>query len=280
MTKHISVAPESPVDDLMTIHRRIAMESNFLANFSTSVASLLPSLTKSSKRFFAGLSFSPVETPNTQERPKFVKLLDKHTFLDVGELSIFVPEGFAGNLVAYSKLLKESAEHSGVVLSDVLTPYNAFLASLINGASLKNTHDVLGYLKQNDASRDHLNSDIGKQFAHRKNSRLPMKACTERLADWDEILEVLRLTKTTIESVDRSKVIKAVAETNDLLDALCASAVEGELDNISSNQIRSLSTSTYSVAMEAEFYAITLNRYNTMQVCVNDTIDFVTNALK
>lgn len=282
MNKHLSIDVAPTPQSLALLQQRIALESQYLANFSRTVQEVVPSVVDAVKNFF---SSNPV--PQTtkflddRNKPAFARLINSHNYINTSKLSMYVPEGFTGSLVAYAEQLLASAVHASSVVSDVLNPYNQFLSGLINSDQTRlSTRDPLAFLDKVKVSREALTQDLAKHFAAGSTiTRTEVGKVIQRNKDWETVLLLLPKIKEQVTKVSPTAVNNAMGDTLALLDALKLAVQSGDLANISAQTLRSLSAHTLLVAREVEFYSVTYFRVQVLDKAVQDSVDQLTKAL-
>lgn len=282
MNKHLSIPAAPDTQSLELLQQRIALESEFLANFTRTVKEVVPSIVDAVKGYFAEHPVAqPVKFASDAPMPQFVRLMNQHNYLHTSKLGMYVPEGFSGSLVAYAEHLYTCAAHASLVVSDVLTPYNQFLSSLISTDQTRlSTRDPLAFLDTIQRSREALNAQVGQHFkAGSTISRTTVGEVIQRNKDWEALLHLMPKLKDKMTSVTPQAVNKAMDDTLSLLDAVKVSATSGDLSQISAQTLRALGQHTLSVAREVEFYSITYFRVQVLDKAVEDSIKQLTAAL-
>lgn len=283
-TPKFQLAMEGHLEQALRVDRRIGLEAGILSNFANTLREGIPSMLSSVTSALRSAEI-PEDTSKKGvqfHRPEFLRLLEKHNYVHLSALSVFVPEGFKGNLAMYAIALLESAEHANKVVADSINPYNTFLSTLLSSSNARlSSFAELSYLAKKDLARDNLNKEIGKFFnAGSTASKQPMGSVISRNADWQALLLTLPRIQKASEEVSRQTVQKSVDECLELIGAVKEGAKAGELDNLSGPMIKQLSQATLSVAREVEFYSVTAFRIGTLNTVVDQSINSVTNALK
>lgn len=255
-------------------NNRIALEADFLADLSKTIAAIVPNMVSATKEFLSTRQFVPNEA---KPRPDFLAKMDKLNYAALMALEINVPEGFAGNLETYTKLLQESAVHAAGVVQDVLEPYNKFLSGLISNDNARmDSSNVLVRLARRETPRENHNRQIDKQFRlAATNGTAKYGKVIGRNSEWDGIVLGLVAAGKTMAYAPNDTVQKSVDTCLELLDALKTQAKTGGLDKTSGAQLRNLSEGTLSVAREVEFFSITSYRLHLMNVALERNIALI-----
>jgi hypothetical protein len=285
--KHLQISSaRDPIEEMVQAQAIIAMEAEFLSNFSATVNNVIPKLVGATTEFFnkiRTMGFAPTSENTTipRFRPEVIHLIQKHDYGHLANMAAFVPEGFNGNFLEYSTYLVKCASHINEVQEKVLKPYNAFLASIISdGNSVMSSTDRLMFLQKIEKVRQELTEEAAKYFrAGSTATRQDIGKVTRRNREWEELSINLAAIARTISSMDNVKVMDEVNTTVVLLDALKKSVKSGELNAITPTQLRSLSLSTMTVAREVEFYAVSRFRISVFNVAVDDTLTMLKSAL-
>lgn len=253
-------------DEMATMLRRITMESESLNGFASTVASLVPNMATKTKDFitkFFDSNSGVKEVKDIQVLPgdltEFLLLMERRDYMGIAPMAINVPEGFTGDLVAYTAFLLDSAEHSQRIISDILNPFNTFLSSLVtNKDAQRRVQQDLVFLAKADAQRNKLNQESSRFFKHGSNqARLELGKAIRRNADWRQVFINLRKATEEIQKTPNSSVQNVVNDCVSLLNAIKSSSESQELDKISPEMLKTLADRTLTVAKEVEFFAIT-----------------------
>lgn len=115
--------------ELASIERRIALESDFITDFSSQVGSTISGMVSATQRFLADLFSTKavkglVDTKSVPagKYASFVQRIESEKFVEIMHLAYFVPEGFRGNIADYATELYDSADYASRVASNVLIP--------------------------------------------------------------------------------------------------------------------------------------------------------------
>lgn len=279
-----SMAVESHFEHAMRIDRRISMEAEVLATFVNTIREAIPSLMGVARKMFEGITLSSKADDKKvyNNRMNVVRMLDGQNYVHLSALSVYVPEGFQGNLLDYAGVLQKSSFHAAGIVSDVLNPFNTFLSQLLSSQNARLTnYGQLSYLSQRDAEREKQNKSIGQFFKNNTNvGKQAYGKVLRRNSEWNDLVTVLPQIDQTISSVSREMVQRAVDDCVSLIDSIKTAAEDGTLDNMSAAMIKQLSQATLSAAREVEFYAITAHRASALSIAVDDSLKSIETALK
>ena len=258
--------------------RRMALESEVLANFSNMLAATIPTLasnlsTSFNKSFATVSNFVSSFSPDNRLNSKISQI----PYSELASLRAYVPEGFSGNAFEYAKVLEESWDHANKIISDVLNPYNAYISGLLSSTdATKSTLGKPQFLLKMDRDRTALNTEIGRFFTAGTSTSDKLNKFYGRSS---ELLEVKSKVLFLAEKLAESKVDHVQAQTQntiDLVNALSNSiANTEEFNQISPQTVKALGESTLTVAREVEFYAITRYRIEAFIKCFQDTLELV-----
>jgi hypothetical protein len=276
------MAIEGHMELASRIDRRIAMEASFLSNLSTTVREAIPSMMASINGALSSIKFFSNDKTAVNGSTVFLNLLEKSNFVEISDVKIFTPEGLVGNLPAYTDVLKSCSEHASKVVTDVLVPYNTFLAQLLSSNSARlSSFGQLNYMLKKDEQREKLNELIGSFIVPGSTQvKQPVGKAFNRNSEWRDMLANQSESTQAINSVGIKSVMSAMDECVQLIDAIRTASSSGELDSLSGPMLRQLSTTTLTAANEVTFYSITAYRVNVLTKAINDSIDVLTKELK
>ena len=265
--------------------RAVALEANFVANAVQSVIDFFPSMTKSISKGFNRLNelkpfvktgydhnFSLDSKEKTiQEKLKVVP------YSDLIKFRVPAPEGFIGNYPAYLESLLASFDYHKQVCIPAVEDFYELVANVVTNKNARNS------LKDNDRKykeltqlRQSTNLNIAKFFiaSSSQNETEYKKLFTSN----DEVIKTFKLRyqlMDVLKNVDIKEMTTFVSKINDALNTLIELAQNGDIEQLSTAQLKNLTTGAYETASQVEFFAV---NYYRAEVAVN-TVGFAQDKL-
>lgn len=241
---------------------RLALESGVLSNVIETFKHTVPALAQHLFEGYKGLTIGEDLQPHTQQvKLEFGKLkvkLAHANFVNAADVLISVPEGFKGDLLAYSQSLGAISGDIFREANQILGEYNfalsAFITNKDHQISLKDHTAVFLRVK---AARETFAAEIGKYFDPDSNlSKLKLKQVVNRFGDLDDLVKGVDKLNVQRKSQNVKDISMAVKKSLDMLDLILKSAQEKGMTNISPNAAMNISTGAYEIGKYVEFIAV------------------------
>lgn len=212
---------------------------------------------------------------------KFIKLMEKWTYVQIRDVRAFRPEGMSSTYLQFLATLLPVTEQVKGILIDVVQPYSQFLAQLVaNRDARLSTDDATQEYRALEARRE----SIYEQFAaHYRAGSYATNAkvgdVVERQDDWVKVLATLEQCERNMKEVNRDKLDNLVQQCSRSLELLYQQLQKGAIDQASHEAAKRLSNGAYQVAKELELFSTTYYRVLALRGSVSDTVDFLTDKL-
>ena len=265
--------------------RAVALEANFVANAVQSVIDFFPSMTSSIEKGFNRLIGVKqfVDTGRNGEfnlDSKEKNIRDKLTefpYSDLMKLRLPAPEGFLGNYPSYFESLLESFHYHRKVCLPALEDYYELVANVVTNknarVSLKDNDRKYKDLTQN---RTQLNLSIAKFYI--SSSSQNEVEYRKLFANNDEVIKTFKLRHqlmAELKNTNVQEVKELVNQINDALNTLIEIAKNGDMEQLSTAQLKNLTAGAYEIASQVEFFAV---NYYRSEVAIN-TFSFAQDKL-
>ena len=211
----------------------------------------------------------------SKDEQAFLKIIGKVSFAEIRAIRADLPEGFTGDLEAYSKTLQVCANSLARLAPDVLHPYTVFLGQLVSTKNVSVfTDDKAHIYNAMEAQRKAGYANIAKFFPKRKlaeNSRIG--EVLSRNEDWKHLFISLKSATDTINAVDRQLLKQLMAQSEDYLNILQDMLKKGSLAGITPETSKALANGAFQVASQVEYYTVVYYRVLGLTASVRAMMD-------
>lgn len=264
------------LEQLRIEHEMASMEAFAGADALRQATLRLPRIFDSAKTFYAKfLGNVGAFMFKTKDLRDLGLKIERHSYVDTRAMDVMVPEGLNTDLLSYCQTLIESGEIALKLETDVLAPFEHWLAVMVGRpeelANLSSTlkipnlklHEIERCEKRilscfvTHGRREHLVS-FGKAF-RRNSDVLALAKELERL----ETLFDKDAQKRIVELVNRSTYM--MGELIQMIET------EGKERRVSPATVRALSDTTYRIARELEHYGLLRYRMTELSNAVEET---------
>lgn len=274
------------MDSLQTLrhHRDVVALETFSVqalDVTGMLKSIFPDIKKHFLEFTARFSGTDKPVPLSRHQAAFMRLLERHNYVDIGPLTVYCPEGMKGSYLELAAALKSGAEHAAKVM-DLLNQYTTYLALLITNEyqrfSTENSVKVYQNLQE---ERERILKDIGACFnPGRHDSTIKYSDAVSRNKDWELVFgEVDTLSKLS-NSVSREKLNAKVKEATQYIEKIMQMLKDGKMESTAHEVAQELSDGAYQIACELEFFSTMYFRVMAFNTSVNESVDKITENLK
>jgi hypothetical protein len=261
----------------------VALETFSVATLDVNamLKNIFPEIKKHFFEFTSRFSANDAPIPLSRDERAFVRLLEKHNYVDIAPLGVYVPEGLNVDYVSFAQALKRGAEHAAKV-QDLLNKYTVYLAMLVTNEFQRfETQNSAAVYKGLQEEREEILREIGgcfKQGSH--ETKRKYDEVVKRNADWPIVFgEIETLGKLT-NSVNRNVLNTKVKEATALMEKVINMLREGKMEGSAPEVAQELSDGAYQIASELEFFSVMYYRVLAFVTAVNATTDKVTEVLK
>lgn len=253
--------------------RQLALEAEVLGNMAQSIAKFFPSVFKDfnegASKYLSNLTAWTFDTFKlqgfTKRESSYLDELVKVPFAEMENFKVPVPEGFKGNLNAYTALLIEDKAYFYDTFVPALENFYVILSSVVTNkdARLSLRDDVQAYKKlaQMRTARDKAEQ---KFFTNSNEAQIKFPIAFENAGEVGSYYTKLNELSTH----DHSQLLKMVKDKivsiGSVVNALVEMTESGAIKNVTPEVVKSLHAGTYEMASQIEFFAIYLYRCNSL----------------
>lgn len=277
-----SLAYEINNDDGMSMDflvRRIAIESSVSVSSLELFTELVPKslsviqgFVPSIKSFFDSNNRLYLES----DRAKIITKIDQLTLEALGDVSVFIPEGFSGELMLYLWLLVAQGNELYKNSVSTLQDYNRELSIFLSHADArKSQKSLVEQYKKTKALREKYNADIAEFFKNKNSNatRANFISVIHRLQDLKEIFKVEKILSQLHRSVDLKIFIEETTKITGLLNLINTRIKLKEIEGASPQVINNLATGAYEAAKLIEYIAFFNYQVEVALTSVKNTAD-------
>lgn len=192
----------------------------------------------------------------SNEEQAFLKHLETASFAEVRLFRADLPEGFVGNLLAYSQDLASYAETLSNLSSQVLLPYTVFLAQLMSSPDPSKILDDHQAVYSVMASKRQAGYDALGAYFKGTQSSTRIGDVMSRNSDFKPLFENIKKAVDAVNAVNRAELSQLITQAEDYLQVLYNQMHEGKMQSISPEASRALADGAYQVAAQVEYYSL------------------------
>lgn len=280
--KHLTIETPVGMEALEMLNTTIAVEAFSLRSVANRAIDIIPNLSH---------AFSEVLSSNSTDKydlkPLSVNLvvLDRalkgSDYMSVGNLNVYVPQGFQGNFKAYLTAFDQALNFSNGIIERMLR-FNQYISALIsNKDTRRSTKDLSIATNGMELARE----DVRKALAEFNRSgyrgdRAPLKDVYASLGEISDCtMDTGSLIRKAI-SVTLAEVTKITDDASVLLKTLGEQAINGQIDDMSNEAYKSLSSATLTMARDVELHSLLMYSAFQIKKAVEDTSVLLINALR
>lgn len=267
---------------LESIEQRVAIESGVFNSIANSIADVIPSLVHAAKKHFAAKDIDKWDLRFLDVNYAVLeKALLAANYMDIREIACNCPPAVNATLGEYTSALTSCMEYANGVFGK-LTDYSIYLSRILsNKDERRSVRDYSLVAKDNDKARAALaleHDKLLKSGSNRTIARFGEIASSNK--DFIEVqVKMVTLLKAcqVVKVSDVQALIKNVVE---LLAALEQASQNKEINDLSPEAFRTLTTLTSVMARDVEFYAITLYRAFQAKVAYEQSAQALIKSLR
>lgn len=217
----------------------------------------------------------------TSEEKSFIKLLEKHKYVDIISLRAFVPSGLTASYLEYLNSFAALVQHVEEV-STRASQFSTYISGLLmNPDQVKDTHNLTTVYRAVEEKRAQLLKEVGQHFAQSShNTETSYGKVVARNADWPMVFDLLEKQNTILNKIDRKALNKKSQEIATLLDKFIERyRKEGDLGGLSPEVVNNVADGAFQIAHEMELFAIAYYRLMAINMAVRDTMEAVKKSL-
>lgn len=212
---------------------------------------------------------------------KAQKSLQTRDYSSMMEISVPVPIGFKGDLIAYGRFLVSSADQVSEYLKAIDSLKRTISFMLTNPTMVVDVNK--GIMSQEEVSniKTKYLEESSQYISDEGSSTKTLGDCIARNVDWETVVKIATELDHYISKHSNRSLLNDADEIDRLLGKLVERQRSGKLSNVSLDTVRELSASVYTIAIMLEFYAV--NFYRAMAYVhsveeIGKKINFVTKG--
>lgn len=209
------------------------------------------------------------------------KALKSANYLEIGKLNVFVPQGFTGNFKEYLQTVSMALNFSNGIQSRMLK-FNQLVSALITDKGTRqSTKDLSTATNFMEQEREGIRMELAKFVKDGSRSdRASLQATYRSLG---EITETALLASDIINEANKlsiAEVTKLSTDASELLAALGEQAMENNVEGMTNEAYKSLSSATLTMARDLELHGILMFNVYQIKKSVEHTSDELIQALR
>lgn len=267
---------------LESIDQTAALEAFSIGGLANRVADVIPNMV-----FAAKAAFAKHKTDKYDLRPLnfnttiLQRAVESASYVSVSSFQVYVPMGFKGNLKDYAMQMTVAVDYANGIIERLIA-FNTLVSAVLSD---KNTRQSVKNLAVATAEQSKLRDEATESLKGFKNanSRKDRERLGEVYRSMGEVYETALLTEEILRdcgSIQLGDIEKFVAEASELLDALSSAAANQQLTGITPEVLKSVASSTLTVARDVELFALLMNEVAQLKVAVQDSAKEMIQAFR
>lgn len=206
----------------------------------------------------------------------FNKAVQKTTYTDFKNVTLFVPQGLTVPYLQYQSVLEDATACTLKMEESVLDPLIKWLGERLgNPASLSSVSSALKVPGYNAQNIEAIEKAIQKSFVStgQKQSEVAYPSVIKRQGDWTEITSGIESMELRMSEDFHKRIVEKMHRLDDLLATLVRRIEETPtVYSVSPQTLSDLATVSFSAARHLEFYGLTKYRLEEYSTAVRDSI--------
>jgi hypothetical protein len=274
------------MDSLQTLrhHRDVVALETFSVqalDVTGMLKKMMPDIKTHFSNFISRFSSNDKPIPLSKDNRAFIKLLEKHNYVDLEPIAVDVPEGLDVDFLAFAHILNSAVDHA-VKVQQLLNTYTTYLAMLITNEFQRfETKNSVQVYQGMAAEREQILKEMGacfKQGSHETKAKYG--DMIQRNKDWELIFGESDKLSKTINSVGRDALNSKVKEAAQLMDKVIQMLKDGKMESTAHEVAQELSEGAYQIASELEFFSVVYYRVLGFVTAVNSSAEKVREILE
>lgn len=260
----------------------VALEAFSLRAVANRAADIIPNLSHAFKEVMSTHTGDKYDLrPLTVNKVVLDKALKTANYLEIGKMTVYVPQAFRGNLKEFLVVLNMALNFTNGIEQRMLK-FNQLVSALMTD---KNTRQSTRDLSTATADMETEREGIRQQLAAftREGSRSDRASLQDTYRNLAEISECLMLAGDIINTANHvalADVMKMTQDAAELLKVLGEQAMDGKVEGMSNEAYKSLSSATLTMARDVELYSLLMFTVYQVKKSVENTSDLLIKALR
>lgn len=256
----------------------IAVEMSVFANAIDTIKKFVPSLIRG-VREKAKFIFSKLGKMDniTKDQRKAIELVKSTEYTALSELAVYVAEGYKGNLVEYVDALDKAVDHMYTVVN-VVKEYKTFLSIILTNKEKRLSVDDSRYIYNNSQTdAETVDALVNKFFV--KNSyktKVKFGDVFDRNSEVEVFIRKMEALRKKVDTIDLNALKNDVDSASDLLEMFIKNVNKGDINDVSPEVLKNLSTGAYQIAKDVEWFAASRYRIMVSTNTVNTLVELLT----
>jgi hypothetical protein len=259
-----------------------ALEAFSLRAVANRAADIIPNLSHAFKEVMANHTGDKYDLrPLSVNKVVLDKALKGANYLEIGKMTVYVPQSFQGNLKEYLIVLQMALNFTNGI-EQRMVKFNQLVSALMTD---KNTRQTTRDLSTATMDMETEREGIRKQLAGftREGSRSDRASLQATFRSLGEISECVMLAGSILNhanDVALADVMKITQDASELLKTLGEQAVDGKVEGMSNESYKSLSSATLTMARDVELYSLLMFSAYQVKKSMEHTSDMLIQALR
>lgn len=280
--KHLTLDLPVGMEALELLNSTVAVEAFSLRAVANRAIDIIPNL---SHAFSEVLSSNKTDKYDLKPLSVNLVVLDRALksadYMSVGKLNVYIPQGFQGNFKEYLATFDQALNFSNGIVERMLR-FNQYVSALIsNKDTRRSTKDLSIATSGMETAREDVRKALSvfTRDGHR-GDRASLKDVYASLTEVSQCaLSTTDIMRKAI-AVTLDEVCKITDDASELLKTLGEQAINGQIEDMSNEAYKSLSSATLTMARDVELHSLLM--FNAFQIkkAVEDTSVLLINALR
>lgn len=265
----------------LTALKRVAAQASFEAQGTHSLtdyaAHMFKPLIKGLSSFTGYFRATDPVIALRSDPATFLRLMKHAPYADMRDYQVYVPEGLDVTYLDYLDALMPAVEHAAKV-PKALDDFTTYLSLLIHRPdATQETKSFLNTYAEMDKEREAALAKIAACFSKGlTHTQRPLGQVMKNNASWSGVTDTLNTLNTTMSKVSHKHLNQKIEETLTLLQTT-RHQIETQQKAVSGETLTNLSSGTYHLAQELEFYSVIWYRLESFTYAVDDTMRRITD---
>lgn len=280
--KELNIAEPTGMVALEALCSTAALEAFSLRAVAHRAADIIPNLAHAFHEVMASQKGDKYDLkPLSINLTVLEKALNGASYLEVGKLNVFVPQGFAGNFKEYLAILDQALIFTNSIQERMMR-FNQLVSALITDKNTRQSTKNLSTATSNmEREREGIRMALAKFIKEGSRSdRALLKDTYRSLAEVKECAFVTANILDKANQVALTDVVKMTEDASELLKALGEQAMDGKVEGMSPEAYKSLSSATLTMARDVELHSLLMFSVYQVKKSVEHTSEALITALR
>ncbi len=209
------------------------------------------------------------------------RVLKNANYLNIERLNVFVPQGFKGNLKEYLAVFSQALNFTNGIVERMIR-FNQLVSAFISDKSTRqSTKDLSTATSQMETEREGVREALSVFVKEGSRAdRASLKDVYRSLGEIDECILAAADILVHANQVALADVQKLTNDASELLKTLGEQAVNGQIEEMSNESFRSLSSATLTMARDVELHSLLMFSAYQIKKSIEHTSEALIKALR